>query len=66
MSLYVVKMHLWWHVQWNKIFTMYFTVIFPTLTKPVFVAVHSDQAEIARLLYSDTCHEVNSLFPFLN
>lgn len=26
------------------------------------VAVHSDQAEIARLLFSDTCHEVtNSL-----
>lgn len=29
------------------------------------VAVHSDQAEIARLLFSDTCHEVSSFYRFL-
>lgn len=30
------------------------------------VTVHSDQAEIARLLFSDTCHEVTAAFPLQN
>uniref|UniRef100_A0A8C7THA5 Zinc finger MYND-type containing 11 n=1 Tax=Oncorhynchus mykiss TaxID=8022 RepID=A0A8C7THA5_ONCMY len=28
----------------------------------ILFGVHSDQAEIARLLYSDTCHELNELY----